>query len=148
MVLKWGLPMVAVRPEDYKVTTITGEDIRVVGKSAITIHTADKDEYHLRFLVAENTGIKEIIVGWGDLRSMNLFPLSHTTFLGSASQGDISTFGSPTSQSLRGTATINLPERTLNLEFKLLCKFPPHSDLSPAIKFWTPYWLILADILY
>ena len=40
-----------------------------------------------------------------------------------------------------------LPERTLNLEFKLLCKFPPHSDFSPAIKFWTPYWLILADIL-
>ena len=63
MVLEWGLPMVAVRPEDYKVTTITGEDIRVVGKSAITIHTADKNKYHLLFLVAENTASRRS--SWG-----------------------------------------------------------------------------------
>ena len=87
VVLEWGLPMVAVRPEDYQVTTVTGEGISIIGKSAITIHMGDQGEYNLHFLVAENTGIREIIVGWGDLRSMNLFPLSRTTFLGLASQG-------------------------------------------------------------
>merc|ERR1712121_40238 len=36
MVLKWGLPMVAVSPEDYQVTTVTSEGIHIIGKSAIT----------------------------------------------------------------------------------------------------------------
>ena len=99
--------MIAVRPEDYQVTTVTGEGISIIGKSAITIHTDSQGEYNLHFLVAENTGIREVIVGWGDLHSMNLFPLTHTTFLGSASQAELSSQGFPPSLSMRCSETIN-----------------------------------------
>ena len=44
---------------------MNGEGINIIGKSAITIHMGDKGEYNLHFLVAKNTGIREIIVGWG-----------------------------------------------------------------------------------
>ena len=105
MVLKWGLPMVHVDPADYRVTTVTGEAISIIGTSAITINTGVQGGYILNFLVAEETGIGEIIVGWGDLLHMNLFPLSHTTFLGSASQADLSV--SPHVPSTACTGTVS-----------------------------------------
>ena len=55
MILEWGLPMVAVRPEDYQVTNVPGEGISIIGKSAIKIHMGGQGEYHLHFLVAKNT---------------------------------------------------------------------------------------------
>ncbi|MDP6725600.1 MAG: hypothetical protein QF536_10485, partial [Arenicellales bacterium] len=105
MVLKWGLPMVAVDPAAYHVTTVTGESINIVGKSAITIHMEDKGEYLLHFLVAQDTDIGEIIVGWGDLHNLHLFPLSCTTFLGSASRGEPSSSGSPQALSSSSNTT-------------------------------------------
>ena len=80
---------------------------RSIGKSAITINTGDQGEYILHFLVADDTGIGEIIVGWGDLRDMHFFPLSHTTFLGSASQTELSSTESPPSFHMMHSGTVN-----------------------------------------
>ena len=58
-VMEWNIPMVTVNPEDFQVTTVTGQAINIVGRSSITIHKDEQGQYDLHFLVAE-----EIIVGW------------------------------------------------------------------------------------
>ena len=62
-VIKWGIPMDPVDPRQFQVTSPTGQSIHIVGRASLMITNTTQDQHALHFLVAENTGLQEVIVG-------------------------------------------------------------------------------------